>query len=221
MKNLLPTLIYLKNILKNHSYLIFMLLVIYIKSAFNYDILTYIYQLPSTILSGILLLYLGFIIYFSVNKKTQKTESKELNTIAITSQNDVSRKNSSPIFGTLIILGILVYICFEKTFTLNIGLVLVIVLISTFTAYTLHKTASFKLINGRLHYKNEKEERSFEIVNITTIDIYRNQIIINQEYQQHVISFLELSEQDFKELKSWFNKQLPEIEIKRKVRLIT
>ncbi|RBW55242.1 hypothetical protein DS884_16570 [Tenacibaculum sp. E3R01] len=202
------------NLLKNLLPIILPLVLTYIlELKFGINIETYINQIPNKyftiILSSFLLysMYTAFKPVININNK---------NILFIASQNDYNRMDNT--IGSLIIFTILffAFIYFIKTPTLNIWLFISIIFIHNIKGVYLQKTVTFELKNNDLNYQNSKEKRTFLVKNIKEFKISPNQItVLYQDDSEKLISFLEIKEKDFRELKSWFQKRLPYITISK------
>ena len=175
------------------------------KEEFDY----YFDKIPKPIITGVLILVLLFFIYKAFTPKKRENE-----TVFIPSENDYAHKDTSVGFTVILIVSFLTYAYFINEYSINAILILLIVLVALLSGSFLSKTASFQVKNENITYKNGKEERVFKIDEIISLEVYPNQIHIHKQDTKEVLLFLSLDKTDFQNIKSYFNKRVPEISVK-------
>ncbi|MCF2873729.1 MULTISPECIES: hypothetical protein [unclassified Tenacibaculum] len=180
-----------------------------LKEKFDFDINFYIDKIPSKYFTIFLSCLLVFLILSFFLKKTKK--HRDDNIIIFASQNDYSSKDSSIVFLTILSIGLCLYIMFTKSPNINIILLWAILFFLGISNSFLIKTASFEIKEKSVYYKSGKEKRIFNLFNLKELNISPNEIRVLYHDNEKLISFLEIKEEDYKEIKSWFQKNLPEI----------
>ena len=69
----------------------------------------------------------------------------------------------------------------------------------------------FELKSDYFLYTNGKEKLTFKVKELQSISISKDSIYLQYLSSKRLISFLEITEEDYKEIKSWFQKRLPNI----------
>lgn len=180
-------------------------LTIFYKEELNY----FFDKIPKPIISGALILVLLFFIYKAFTPKKKENE-----TVFIPSENDYTHKDTSVGFTVILIVGFLAYAFLINEYSINAILILLIVLVALISGSFLSKTASFQIKNENITYKSGKEERVFKTDEIISLEVYPNQIHIHKQDTKEVLLFLSLDKTDFQNIKSYFNKRVPEISVK-------
>jgi hypothetical protein len=180
-------------------------LTIFYKEELNY----FLDKIPKPIITGALILVLLFFIYKAFTPKKKENE-----TVFIPSENDYTHKDTSLGFTVILIVSFLTYAYFVNEYSINPILILLIVLVALISGSFLSKTASFQVKNKNITYKNGKEERVFKTDEIISLEVYPNQIHIHKQDTKEVLLFLSLDKTDFQNIKSYFNKRVPEISVK-------
>ncbi|CAL2060061.1 hypothetical protein [Tenacibaculum sp. 190524A05c] len=175
------------------------------KEEFDY----YFDKIPKPIITGVLILVLLFFIY-----KALTPTKRENKTVFIPSENDYTHKDTSVGFTVILIVSFLTYAYFVNVYSINAILILLIILVALISGSFLSKTASFQVKNKNITYKNGKEERVFKTDEIISLEVYPNQIHIHKQDTKEVLLFLSLDKTDFQNIKSYFNKRVPEISVK-------
>ncbi|SNR14383.1 hypothetical protein [Tenacibaculum jejuense] len=170
--------------------------------AFYYD------QIPKPYITVALILLLIFITYKSFIPKKKDTDS-----VFIPSENDYTHKDTSLGFSIFLVTGLLGYAYIVNVYQINYMIVFTMIFVSFVSGIFLRKTASFQIKKGLITFKSGKEERTFNVSEITSLKVFQNQIILFKEDSQELISFLELEKEDFQNIKTYFNKRVPEISI--------
>lgn len=182
-----------------------------LESKYNINVRGYIDEIPNiyfTIALITLLLYIIFN-YLSNNKKDNN------DVLFLASQNDYQRMDASVGTTTILTIGLCAFIYFIKIPSLNISLFILIIYTSLIKGSFLDKTVVFKLEKGILNYKNNKEKRKFPVEKIKELKIAPNEIKLLYQESEKLISFLEIKEKDYKEIKFWFQKRLPNVIISK------
>ncbi|CAL2089750.1 hypothetical protein [Tenacibaculum sp. 190524A05c] len=175
------------------------------KEEFDY----YFDKIPTPIITGVLILVLLFFIYKALTPTKRENE-----TVFIPSENDYTHKDTSVGFTVILIVSFLTYAYFVNEYSINPILILLIVLVALISGSFLSKTASFQVKNKNITYKNGKEERVFNTDEIISLEVYPNQIHIHKQDSKETLLFLSLDKTDFQNIKSYFNKRVPEISVK-------
>ncbi|WP_272151571.1 hypothetical protein [Tenacibaculum aiptasiae] len=199
--------LYLRILRDFSSYIIPVIVIHIIESKFNINLREYIDAIPSIYFTLALIISLFIIIinFSSINQK------KDGNILFLASQNDYGRIDTSIGFITFFTIGIGIYAYFIEIPKLNTLLFFTIIYSLLIKGSFLKKTVMIKLKNNNLHYNNDKEKRTFPINEIKEFKIAPNEIRVLYHDNEKLISFLEIKEEDYKEIKSWFQRNLPEI----------
>ncbi|CAL2088415.1 conserved membrane hypothetical protein [Tenacibaculum sp. 190524A05c] len=175
------------------------------KEEFDY----YFDKIPKPIITGILILVLLYFIYKALTPTKRENE-----TVFIPSENDYAHKDTSVGFTVILIVGFLAYAFLINEYSTNAILILLIILVALISGSFLSKTTSFQIKNENITYKSGKEERVFKTDEIISLEVYPNQIHIHKQDTKEVLLFLSLDKTDFQNIKSYFNKRVPEISVK-------
>lgn len=203
------------NLLKHALNILIPIITIYLyKNKFKEEIDFYIDLIPKAYFTIALTLIL---IYSITNIFTRKKQINYNNIFFIATENDYQNTYKSHVFiGVFSILFFFFTVFSIKNFNINSVLFLLIILSWSIKGTFLCKTSSFKLINELLIFDRENEKITFLVKNIKEFKISPNQItVLYQDNSEKLISFLEIKEKDFRELKSWFQKRLPYITISK------
>ncbi|WP_442267676.1 hypothetical protein ACSIGC_08410 [Tenacibaculum sp. ZS6-P6] len=173
------------------------------------DMISFYYEkIPKPIITSALFLLL---IYTTYKAFTPTKENPEI--LLIPSENDLQRKENTFISLIFIIPAFIMYFFISDSFNVNYIIFFLIVLVNAKNETSLKRTASFQIKKGLITFKNGKEERIFNVSEITSLQVFPNQIIFFKEDSQELISFLQLEKEDFQNIKIYFNKRVPEISI--------
>ncbi|CAL2102851.1 conserved membrane protein of unknown function [Tenacibaculum sp. 190130A14a] len=183
-----------------------------LRDFFGFDINVYIDKIPSYYFTIALILLLVYSIVDTYKKFYQEVKTTN-NILFIASENDYYRKNTAHGFLTVLTIGFCFYAMMPKVHSINNSLFIVLLYLAGFRKSILNKTAMFELKNDTFLYTNEKEKQTFNTENLQSIIIANNSISLQYTSSEKLISFLEINEEDFKEIKSWFLKHLPNITI--------
>ncbi|CAL2085544.1 hypothetical protein [Tenacibaculum sp. 190524A05c] len=175
------------------------------KEEFDY----YFDKIPKPIITGVLILVLLYFIYKALTPTKRENE-----TVFIPSENDYAHKDTSVGFTVILIVGFLAYAFLINEYSTNAILILLIILVALISGSFLSKTTSFQIKNENITYKSGKEERVFKTDEIISLEVYPNQIHIQKQDTKEVLLFLSLDKTDFQNIKSYFNKRVPEISVK-------
>ncbi len=201
-----------KKTTKDYGFLKFWLFyIVYhiIQFSFEEEIKYYYSKIPSSIITASLVTLLLYIIYktFSLNDK------KEKEILLITSENDYYRKDATKGFTALLVIVFLFYFFMVDEFSVNSILFFLIILTISISNSSLRKTVSFQLKGEELSYKNEKEIRTFIVNEINEIKITASQIYLIKESSEELLSFLKLNKYDYREIKEWFQQNMPNVKV--------
>lgn len=175
------------------------------KEEFDY----YFDKIPKPIITGVLILVLLFFIYKALTPTKRENEA-----VFIPSENDYAHKDTSIGFTVILIVGFLAYAFLINEYSTNAILILLIILVALISGSFLSKTTSFQIKNENITYKSGKEERVFKTYEIKSLEVYPNQIHIHKQDTKETLLFLSLDKTDFQNIKSYFNKRVPEISVK-------
>ncbi|WP_075342403.1 hypothetical protein [Tenacibaculum agarivorans] len=171
------------------------------------DTISFYYEkIPKPVITSALLLLLIYFIYKAFTPTKEKPE-----VLFIPSEDDYDSKDGSLGISVFLIIGFIIYASIFDTFNINYIILFLIVLVNTMGGIFLKKTASFQIKEGQITFKNGKEERIFKASEITSMEIYPNQIHLHKEDSKEVLLFLSLDKIDFQNIKTYFNKRVPEI----------
>lgn len=180
-------------------------LTIYYKEELDY----YFDKIPKPLFTAALVL---LIIYTTIKLFFQK--KKDSHVLYIPSENDYAHKDTGLGFTVILIVAFLAYAYFINEYNLNGILIFLFLLILSVSNVPLDKTTSFQFKNKNITYKSGKEERVFKTDEIISLEVYPNQIHIHKQNTKEVLLFLSLDKTDFHNIKSYFNKRVPEISVK-------
>ncbi|WP_299622776.1 hypothetical protein [uncultured Tenacibaculum sp.] len=188
---------------------VFFYVIIKIIEHFYGDEIAFYYEkIPKPYITAALILLLIFVTYRSFIPKKKDPDS-----VFIPSENDYAHKDASLGFSIFLVTGFLAYAYIVNVYQINYMIVFIMIFVSFISGIFLRKTASFQIKKGLITFKNGKEERTFNVSEITNLEVFPNQIILFKEDSQELISFLELEKEDFQNIKTYFNKRVPEISI--------
>lgn len=185
------------------------LLAIYLyKNKFKEEIDSFFEAIPNiyfTIALGLLL------IYSIINLFLRKEQTNTHNTLFIATENDYQNTYKSHSFIGIFVIFIFFYALLLKNFNLNAIIIILLLITWSINGTFLRKTSTFKIIENALTFERENEKRTFPINEVKEFKIAPNEIRVLYHDNEKLISFLEIKEEDYKEIKSWFQKNLPEI----------
>ncbi|AUC13769.1 hypothetical protein BTO06_00780 [Tenacibaculum sp. SZ-18] len=169
----------------------------------------YFDQIPKTIVTiGLVLL----VIYITI--KLFFLKKKDSHVLYIPSENDYVHKDTGLGSTVILIIAFLTYGYFINEYNIHGILIFLFLLILSVSSIPLEKTTSFQVKNKNITYKNGKEERVFKTDEIISLEVYPNQIHIHKQDSKETLLFLSLDQIDFQNIKSYFNKRVPEISVK-------
>jgi hypothetical protein len=169
----------------------------------------YFDQIPKTLVTiGLVLL----VIYATI--KLFFPKKKDFHVLYIPSENDYAQKDTGLGFTVILIVVFLTYAYFINEYNINGILIFLFLLILSVSSIPLEKTTLFQIKNENITYKSGKEERVFKTDEIISLEVYPNQIQIHKQDSKEVLLFLSLDKIDFQNIKSYFNKRVPEISVK-------
>ncbi len=169
----------------------------------------YFDQIPKTLVTiGLVLL----VIYATI--KLFFPKKKDFHVLYIPSENDYAHKDTGLGFTVILIVVFLTYAYFINEYNINGILIFLFLLILSVSSIPLEKTTLFQIKNENITYKSGKEERVFKTDEIISLEVYPNQIHIQKQDSKETLLFLSLDKTDFQNIKSYFNKRVPEISVK-------
>ena len=187
---------------------IYFILYILIDVFYRDMISSYYEKIPKPIITSALFLLLIYTTYKAFTPTKENPEN-----LLIPSENDFQRKENNIISLIIIIPAFILYFLISDSLNVNYIIIFLILLVNTKNETSLKRTASFQIKKALITFKSGKEERIFNASEITSLEVFPNQIILFKEDSQELISFLELEKEDFQNIKTYFNKRVPEISI--------
>ena len=178
------------------------------KNKFKEEIDSFFDSIPNiyfTIVLGLLL------IYSIINLFLPKKQTNTHNTLFIATENDYQNTYKSHSFIGILVIFIFFYALLLKDFNLTTIIIILLLITWSINGTFLRKTSTFKIIENVLTFERENKKRRFPIKEIKEFKIAPNEIRVLYHDNEKLISFLEIKEEDYKEIKSWFQKNLPEI----------
>lgn len=184
-------------------------LVVYLyKNKFKEEIDSFFEAIPSIYFTIALSLLL---IYSIINLFIRKEQTNTYNTLFIATENDYQNTYKSHSFIGVLVILIFFYALLFKNFNLTPIIIILIIITWSIHGTFLRKTSTFKILENVLTFERNKEKRTFPIKEVKEFKIAPNEIRVLYNDNEKLISFLEIKEEDYKEIKSWFQKYLPEI----------
>ncbi|CAL2104887.1 conserved membrane hypothetical protein [Tenacibaculum sp. 190524A02b] len=200
--------------IKKLFHIIIPLIAVYLyENMFKKEVDFYINLIPKTYhtIGLILLLILCISSIFFKKKQTDK------NTLLIATENDYQRTYVS--YSAIVLPSIFLFfyaiLISIKNFDFNTIFTLLIIITLGIKGTFLRKTSSFKIDKRKLFFERKNEKRTFSTQDIQEIKIAPYEITIHYNDSEKLISFLELKQDDFKEIKTWFQKRLPYITVSK------
>ncbi len=190
------------------SPLLFFVIIKTIDRFYGDEIAFYYDQIPKPLITSGLLLLLIYVTY-----KSFSPVKEELEIIFIPNENDYENRDASIVISILLVVGFVIFASIFINLNINYIILFLIVLISITSNIILKKTASFQIKEEQIIFKSGKEERTFNVSEITSLEVFPNQIILFKKDSQELISFLQLEKEDFYNIKTYFNKRVPEISV--------
>jgi len=188
---------------------IFFYITLKVVDRFYGDQIAFYYEkIPKSFITAALILLLVYVTCRSFIPKKKDTE-----TVFIPSENDYARKDTSLGFAILLIIGFLAYAYIINIYKINYIIILATIFVVLIRGIFLNKTASFQIKEEQITFKSGKEEQIFKASEITSMEIYPNQIHLHKQDSKEVLLFLSLDKIDFQNIKKYFNKRVPEISV--------
>ena len=182
------------------------------KNKFKEEIDSFIETIPYTYYTIALILLL---IYSTIKLFIRKEQINTYNTLFIATENDYQDTYKSYSFIGLSTIFFFFYALLYKNFNSTPVTIFLITITWSIHGTFLRKTSTFKIIKNVLTFERKNEERKFPIEHIKELKISPDEIKVLYQDDEKLISFLEIKGEDYKEIKSWLQKRLPNVIISK------
>lgn len=182
------------------------------KNIFKEEIDSFIETVPYIYYTIALILLL---IYSIINLFIKKKQINTYNTLFIATENDYQDTYKSYSFIGLSTIFFFFYALLYKNFNSTPVIIFLIIITWSIHGTFLRKTSTFKIIKNILTFERKNEKRKFPIEYIKELIIFPNEIKVLYQDDEKLISFLEIKGEDYKEIKSWLQKKLPNVIISK------